>query len=416
MRTLVVGAIVCWLAGAATLRAQSLPSALEGFGQAPGEKTVSSVSDPAIFSSAETNVSQSRFWVEGDYLLWWLSGNHLPPLVTTSPAGTPVAAAGVLGAPGTEVLFGNTNVNDGARSGGRLTTGYWFDPEQTCGIEASFFMLQSLTQGFAAGSTGQAILARPFFNTATGLQDAELVTFPGIIKGTVAATASSGPLLGAEALFRRNLCSCCWGGNGFRLDGLAGFRFLYLQEDLAIQENLTSTDPASKVPPGTLINLNDRFDTRNDFYGGEVGLAAEFFSGRWSLNLVSKLAVGATQSVVNIAGSTVVTEPGTAPFGQPGGLLAQFSNSGPHEGTRFSLVPELDINLGYQLTANCRITAGYSLLYWTGVARPGDQIDLAVNPNQLPPIVPGGDLHPVFPFHRSSLGAQGLSVGIAFRF
>jgi hypothetical protein len=40
-----------------------------------------------------------QFWAEIDYLGW-----TVPPLVTTSPAGTPLAQAGVLGAPGTSVL------------------------------------------------------------------------------------------------------------------------------------------------------------------------------------------------------------------------------------------------------------------------------------------------------------------------
>src|SRR5262245_32394939 len=38
----------------------------------------------------------SRFWVSGEYLLWWTRGVHLPALVTTSPQGTPASDAGVL--------------------------------------------------------------------------------------------------------------------------------------------------------------------------------------------------------------------------------------------------------------------------------------------------------------------------------
>jgi hypothetical protein len=197
---------------------------------------------------------------------------------------------------------------------------------------------------------------------------------------------------------------------------LAGYRFLHLEEHLSVQENLTVTEAGGAVPPGTSILVGDRFDTSNSFHGGEVGLAAELNAGPWSLNLLGKLGLGGTASSVNINGSTVVTEPGLAPAGQPGGLLALGSNSGLHQGTHFSFVPELDANLGYQLTQCCRVTAGYSLLYWTGVARPGDQVDLGVNPNLLPPAQPGGDQRPAFPFHRSSLSAQGLSVGIAFRY
>lgn len=421
MRTLVVGAIIGWLAAAAPSQAQvtTLPStAPVGTDPAPAAGTASLVSGPAVFSDEPADGPPTRLWVQGEYLLWWVSGNRLPPLITTSPAGTPAPAAGVPGTPGTEVLFGNADVNDKARSGGRLTAGYWFDDEQTWGIEASFFMLEGQTHGLAAGSGGEPILARPFFNTATGVPDAELVAFPGILSGTVTASSASDSLLGAEVLVRRNLVSVPWGGDrsGLRLDALAGYRFLHLEEHLSVQENLTVTATNAMVPPGTSIIVNDRFDTENNFHGGELGLAAELDSGPWSLNLLGKLALGGTASTVDINGSTAVTEPGMATSVQAGGLLALGSNSGSHEGTHFSLVPELDVNLGYQLTDNWRITAGYTLLYWTETARPGEQVDLAVNPNQLPPPVPGGAQRPAFPFQRSTLCAQGLSVGISFRY
>ena len=83
-----------------------------------------------------------QFWVGMEYLAWSVTGDKLPPLVTTSPAGTPLPQAGVLGAAGTTVLFGNSSVNDGWRSGGGLTAGYWFDPQHRTGIEASFYGLE----------------------------------------------------------------------------------------------------------------------------------------------------------------------------------------------------------------------------------------------------------------------------------
>src|SRR5260370_38490640 len=61
-----------------------------------------------------------QFWVEMEYLAWSVKGDRLPPLVTTSPAGTPPAQAGILGSPGTTVQFGDSSVNGGCRSGGRL--------------------------------------------------------------------------------------------------------------------------------------------------------------------------------------------------------------------------------------------------------------------------------------------------------
>src|SRR5262245_54300916 len=61
---------------------------------------------------ALTSPKPTRLWVGADYLLWRVRGDSLPPLVTTSPPGTPADQAGVLSTPGTTVLFGGSAVND----------------------------------------------------------------------------------------------------------------------------------------------------------------------------------------------------------------------------------------------------------------------------------------------------------------
>ena len=58
---------------------------------------------------------------------------------------------------------------------------------------------------------------------------------------------------------------------------------------------------------------------------------------------------------------------------------------GVFDSQRLSIVPELALTLGWDFTPQMRGTIGYDLLYWTGVARPGDQIDLNLDPRQFPP-------------------------------
>ena len=94
-------------------------------------------------------VDFNPFWAEADYLAWSVTGDKLPALVTTAPVGTPLGVAGVFGQPTTTVLFGNSSVNNDWRSGGRITAGYWFDPQRSRGIEASFFGLENIGTGFA---------------------------------------------------------------------------------------------------------------------------------------------------------------------------------------------------------------------------------------------------------------------------
>ena len=83
-------------------------------------------------------VPPGRFWVGVDYLLWGVRGDSLPPLVTTSPAGTARAGAGVLSSPGTVTLFGDSTANSDWRSGGRVQAGFWLDCEQR--LRAAFVL------------------------------------------------------------------------------------------------------------------------------------------------------------------------------------------------------------------------------------------------------------------------------------
>lgn len=74
-----------------------------------------------------------EFWLSADYLLWAMKGGRLPPLVTTSPA----SSRAILGQPGTSVLIGNSEVNRGAFSGGRVAGGVWLDDDQIFGLEGT---------------------------------------------------------------------------------------------------------------------------------------------------------------------------------------------------------------------------------------------------------------------------------------
>src|SRR5262249_50280932 len=130
----------------------------------------------------------SHFWVNGEYLLWWIKDGTGPALVTTSPQGTPIGAAGILGQRTTSVLFSGTDLDYSDRSGGRFSAGYWFDSNQCIGIDGSFLFLGQRSAEFSAGSAGNPILARPFFNVTPGFpigEARELVAFPAVLNGMV---------------------------------------------------------------------------------------------------------------------------------------------------------------------------------------------------------------------------------------
>src|SRR5437016_5621489 len=73
--------------------------------------------------------------VRGEYLGWWTNGNHLPPLVTTSPPGTARLEAGVLGTNGVQTLFGDRFIDTGVRSGGRVTMTRWLEDAEDTAVE-----------------------------------------------------------------------------------------------------------------------------------------------------------------------------------------------------------------------------------------------------------------------------------------
>src|SRR5439155_13477871 len=163
-------------------------------------------------------------------LTWWVKRNPVPvPLLT---AGSPTdAVPGAIGQPGTVVLFGNEDVGMGTFFGGRFNAGFWFDSENTFGIQGGYFFLsgRSVSRSIASDSTGSPVLANPFFNVVTGTEDSSLVAFPGLVAG-VASLSLSTRLQGAEI---NGLYTFRSGPNG-RLSLLAGFRYLDLHERLEL--------------------------------------------------------------------------------------------------------------------------------------------------------------------------------------
>ena len=97
-------------------------------------------------------------------------------------------------------------------------------------------------------------------------------------------------------------------------------------------------------------------------------------------------------------------------------MLAQGTNIGTFTSNNFALIPQFDFTLGYDLTCRLRATVGYTFMYWTRVARPGDQIDTSVNLSQLGPNGLVGAPRPAVTGTTSDFWAQGLNVGLAYRF
>ena len=88
------------------------------------------------------------------------------------------------------------------------------------------------------------------------------------------------------------------------------------------------------------------------------------------------------QNVVRIKGFTNFDGPGGNTV--HAGLLALASNTGSRVHETFSVVPELDLDARFELTKHIYLTAGWTYLYWTNVARVGQQVDTNINPDLVP--------------------------------
>ena len=103
-----------------------------------------------------------------------------------------------------------------------------------------------------------------------------------------------------------------------------------------------------------------------------------------------------------------------------GGILALPTNSGHFTHDPFAVVPEVGLNVGYQVTNRLRLFMGYSFLYWSNVVRPGDVIDRTVNLTQIPSnLGPGtlvGPARPAVVLKDTDFWAQGLNFGVAVRY
>ncbi|MEO6784582.1 MAG: BBP7 family outer membrane beta-barrel protein, partial [Chthoniobacteraceae bacterium] len=385
----------------------------------------------------------THFYGGVEYLLWWVKDAPLSvPLVSTG--GIAATHHGLLGTPAVNgaastVLYGASHSpaqggNDNQRfqgfSGMRLKLGYSLGDEHRFGIEASGFMLNRETAGYEASgdSSGNPVLGIPVYNsipytigtmTIRSGEDSLPFSLPldparfranGIVTGN-AKVVNDLELWGAEltgviSLYRRP---------SWELSGLVGVRYLDLTESL----NLTTTIQGVSGPyTGQYGVATDRFRTQNRFFGGLLGLRGTYSSGRLSADLAARVALGSSNQEQVIAGGFYARN-FTGPYSSgTEGVFAQPANEGRTSNNRFSVVPDVQLKIGYAITPRLRATLGYDFMYWSSVQRPGDQINREIPKgqtfNQADPAV--STTSPSRLTKTTDFFAHGFSFGMDFRF
>jgi hypothetical protein len=383
----------------------------------------------SAFAGGEPDGSM-RVWFDGDYLGWAIKNAPVSqPLLTTGTLTNPTAAgSGTLGAPSTRVLFGDNNINEHYFSGFNVNAG-WINCADTFGVEGSFFMLpqHANTFTFASDPLGNPVLARPALDVRTGSQTVLFVSAPTAFAGSATVSTMAeffGGDLNAIWPVERGCCdddiiTYCY--------LLTGARYLNLTEDLSIGQNTTVLPngvtffDGQPVAAGGNLQVSDEFRTRNQFYGGQIGVKGGLTWWRFTLSGTGKFAIGSMREEENISGVTSAT---TALFHNqslPAGLLAEGSNSGFFTRSMLAVVPEANLSVSVEITPQIKLTLGYTFLYVSNVARPGENIDLAVNRTTVPssqafnPTIPG-PARPTFEFKGTDFWAQGINVGLGLRF
>jgi hypothetical protein len=365
----------------------------------------------------------ARFWVSGEYMLMWFKGGPTPPLVTTGNPNDPLAGTLAVGASSsTHVLFGAREIDYQTLSGFRGTIGGWCDSDRCVGVEASGFYIPQKSVGFSA--SGDAAGNPPIFVPAFQPQVAREGVFT--ISNPVGAVNSANGVgaSGVTGSIIINAQTELWGSeinavasvvrrDGFQMNALVGFRYMELRESLTLNApNLF--DFVNNISS----SVADRFDTRNQFYGGQIGAWFACCRGILSAELTAKVALGDSHQVINVQGVTTESSPtGVAPTGTfPGGIFAQPTNIGRHFHEQLTVIPEIKVLGGINVLENVRVFVSYDFLYWNQVVRPGAEIDRSVNRTQSlgGPLV--GPANPAPQYNRTDFWAQGVTAGFELRF
>jgi len=398
---------------------------------------------PAAPAEVRLAAAPSRYYGGVEYLLWSVKDAPLAvPLLSTAPFTEPdrggflkdASATVLYGAPHPPSAGGNDTQSFPMFSGSRVTAGYWLDDAHNFALEGSAFLLQQQAAGygFKSDSGGNPPTRIPLYNSvpyASGgvgmivapTEDGVPVSLPGDTTGS-ASFDSRLKFWGADALGAMTL----YRSPSFELTGLGGFSYLNLSEGFGLN---VSIDGIPNTPyAGESGFTTDSFKTENQFFGGSLGVRGRYTYGRFSAEATAKLGVGLSHEIEDITGGfvdfntpLVSNIPGVT-YGQrlvtqgPNGIFAQPSNEGRRSTDKFAVAPGVKFSLGYDLTSSIQLTVGYDFLYYSSVLRPTDQIDRSFSKGLPFQQDPTSTVGPMRMMRTTDFYAQGLNVGVAFKF
>jgi hypothetical protein len=285
-----------------------------------------------------------RWWVSPTLEFAWLPSKPAPGAVQLR---VPTPGGGI---PGPILpLAGRTAAT--AQSGFGLNLGVWLDTRNTRGIDASLFTLSGGDSTFTGFAPAMLVL----FPNGTNRSAARVIVFPDgtPIVGVFPATLSTW-FITADVNYRHNL----YCDPNARLDVLAGYRYAFMQDELFLGDS----------PDGSHDDYRrNRVAVSNPFHGGQIGLAGEYRGERLFVSGNAKVAFGAASPDVCATGMFRGAEGETG----AGGFahLAALRDTG---GSRFAVLPTLNVRVGTQVRDHARLFVGYTFQYLSQAARLAD--------------------------------------------
>jgi hypothetical protein len=381
------------------------PPPLEfGVGIPVGSDACPGVRPPTPVTGAPIEVPPGpMFWAGADALFWRAKGGLVPPLVVGiyTSATPPLPADPRMAFP-----VSDDRLNGDLKSGYRVRAGMWIDKPNGTGVEAVFtsFLGTDNVNSFVGGSN--TILARPFVDVVQRNPALFRLSDP---TGTLQGIAQVRSTFDSDGL-ELNVMPRGPAMIGEEMHWVLGVRYWSLEESLLVH--------AASAANGLQVSEFDAFTTRNRFYGPQVGGTWHWDRGRFAIDLTTTMALGGmTQETSIDGGSTAVLASG-ARIDRPGGLLALPSNMGDDSRTKLAWVRDTSLNVRYRITDNVQLRLGYEFFWVSSVLRPGQQIDLGVNPTLLP-FNPGPVSGPIRPLYRpdgETFWMHGINVGVAVQF
>jgi hypothetical protein len=277
------------------------------------------------------------------------------------------------------------------RAGLGLAGGVWLDPDQTRGVDASFYSLARAVDETTVFPGNAPLLLRAT-DAATGQPLFVRLAGPDVGIGAFQAAFDT-RYRAADVNYRHNLLC----DDRLRLDALAGYRFASVRETADLFGK--SADPA-----GNIVRFRDTASAANHFHGGQVGLAGECRLDRWFLGLTGKVAFGTVFTETELDGKYRMNAD-VYPFG----FFARPTVAGRRESDRFAVVPTVGVGVGRQLGEHARVFLGYQFQYLSRLTRPGDVIDPA-------PEAFGPGLRTRREVTESDFWAQSVNLGAEFRY